>query len=420
NPTEALVAIDVNSGRSTRERNVEQTAYRTNLEAADEVARQLRLRDLAGLIVVDFIDMDISRNNHAVERRLKDAMKSDRARIQIGRISPFGLLELSRQRLRPSLLEAHTQICPVCNGTGVMRSTESTSMVILRELEEEGLRKRAREVTVTTQTDVALYLLNQKRGSLQDLEIRYGFKILVLADSGLAASDYEITHIRHDGEEGVSSKDEEKAEDAGVKRRRSRGRRSTPDDGGGDAQTEEADNGEKYDDEDEEGRKRVGRRRGRRGGRRRRKADSDGETESDNEVSTETKDPAPDQSEEEDEAAGRRRRRRRRGRRGRGGSDETAVDQKTNDKEISEAEDDAERPVNNSPSLNVEIDIPEPSADHDDKDTDTTSETDSEQTITEGVGEEVDSTKEEVRPAVEETTENDRPRRSGWWNRSSS
>ena len=153
NQTEALVAIDVNSGRSTRERNIEETALRTNLEAAEEIARQLRLRDLAGLIVIDFIDMEEHRNHGAVERRLKDALKNDRARIQVGRISPFGLLEMSRQRLRPSLAEASTQPCPHCGGTGFIRSTESTALHVLRSIEEEGMRRRSAEVCVYVPTD---------------------------------------------------------------------------------------------------------------------------------------------------------------------------------------------------------------------------------------------------------------------------
>ena len=166
NPTEALVAIDVNSGRSTKERNIEETALKTNIEAAEEIARQLRLRDLAGLIVIDFIDMEEHRNQAAVERRLKEAMRHDRARIQLGRISPFGLLELSRQRLRPSLLEASTQPCPHCNGTGHIRSTESTALHVLRAIEEEGMRRRSAEIAVAVPTVVALYILNQKRADL--------------------------------------------------------------------------------------------------------------------------------------------------------------------------------------------------------------------------------------------------------------
>jgi ribonuclease E len=196
NPTEALVAIDVNSGRSTRERNIEETATKTNLEAADEVARQLRLRDLAGLIVIDFIDMDEHRNQHAVERRLKEAMRHDRARIQLGRISPFGLLELSRQRLRPSLLEASTQPCPYCEGTGHIRSTESTALHVLRAIEEEGVRRRSAEITVAVPNPVALYILNQKRSTLQQAEGRYGFRVTIVSDEALIPPAFRLERGR--------------------------------------------------------------------------------------------------------------------------------------------------------------------------------------------------------------------------------
>ena len=179
NQTEALVAIDVNSGRSTRERNIEETALRTNLEAADEIARQLRLRDLAGLIVIDFIDMEEHRNQVAVERRLKEALKNDRARIQVGRISPFGLLEMSRQRLRPSLAETSTQPCPHCGGTGFIRSVESTALHVLRSIEEEGIRRRSAEICIYVPTTVALYILNQKRDSLTQIEARYALRVMV-------------------------------------------------------------------------------------------------------------------------------------------------------------------------------------------------------------------------------------------------
>ena len=192
NPTEALVAIDVNSGRATRERNIEQTATKTNLEAADEVVRQLRLRDLSGLIVIDFIDMDERRNNRAVERRLKEALKKDRARIQVGRISPFGLLEMSRQRLRPSFLEASTQICVRCNGSGVVRSTESAALHVLRMLEDEGLRATGGEITVHVPPEVAIYLLNQKRAMVTDIEARYDVRIAVLTDQSLRPSDQRL------------------------------------------------------------------------------------------------------------------------------------------------------------------------------------------------------------------------------------
>ena len=196
NQTEALVAIDVNSGRATRERNIEETALRTNLEAAEEIARQLRLRDLAGLIVIDFIDMEEHRNHGAVERRLKDALKNDRARIQVGRISPFGLLEMSRQRLRPSLAEASTQPCPHCAGTGVVRSTESTALHVLRSIEEEAIRQRAAEICIFVPTTVALYLLNQKRESLARIEQHYSVKVLVDHDDSLIPPSFRIERLR--------------------------------------------------------------------------------------------------------------------------------------------------------------------------------------------------------------------------------
>lgn len=183
--TEALVAIDVNSGRSTRERNIHETALKTNLEAAEEIARQLRLRDLAGLVVIDFIDMEESRHLRQVERRLKEAMKPDRARLQIGRISAFGLLELSRQRLRPSLQEASGQTCRHCQGSGVVRSTESLALRVLRAIEEEGVRGRNSEVSVAVPTAVALYVLNNKRAALADMEARYGFRIALLGDDSV-------------------------------------------------------------------------------------------------------------------------------------------------------------------------------------------------------------------------------------------
>jgi len=191
--TEALVAVDVNSGRSTKERNIEETALKTNLEAADEVGRQLRLRDLAGLVVIDYIDMDENRNNRAVESRMKDALKDDRARIQVGRISSFGLMELSRQRLRPGLFEASTKICEICGGTGFVRTTESTSLHVLRTIEEEGIRGRAAQLTVHAPAEVALYLLNQKRDHLAEIQLRYGMQVYILGDETLVAPDCRVT-----------------------------------------------------------------------------------------------------------------------------------------------------------------------------------------------------------------------------------
>ena len=196
NQTEALVAIDVNSGRATRERNIEETALKTNCEAADEIARQLRLRDLAGLIVIDFIDMEEHRNQIAVERRLKEAMKHDRARIQVGRISPFGLLEMSRQRLRPSIVEASTQPCPHCGGTGHIRSTESTALHVLRAIEEEGMRRRTAEISVAVPTSVALYILNQKRAMLAAAEERYHFRVSITRDDTLIPPNMRLERVR--------------------------------------------------------------------------------------------------------------------------------------------------------------------------------------------------------------------------------
>ena len=196
NQTEALVAIDVNSGRSTRERSIEDTALRTNLEAADEAARQLRLRDLAGLIVIDFIDMESRRNNAAVEKRLKDALKLDRARIQLGSISHFGLLEMSRQRLRPSLAETSFVQCPHCTGTGTIRSTESAALHVLRAIEEEGGKRRSAEIVVHVAGAVALYILNYKRQRLAEVEARYGMVVTFAADETLLAPATRIERVR--------------------------------------------------------------------------------------------------------------------------------------------------------------------------------------------------------------------------------
>lgn len=238
NPTEALVTIDVNSGRATRERHIEETALRTNLEASDEIARQLRLRDLAGLIVIDFIDMEVPRNQGLVERRIKDAMKGDRARTQIGRISPFGLLELSRQRLRPSLLETSFEICAHCRGSGVRRSTESTALVVLRKIEEEGSKHRAAEINVAMPTSVAMYLLNHKRRSLLTVEERFDLVVSISADDSLIPPDCRIERLRPAigrGEELAEAAEEVAVEepveaavekdDGGKRGRRRRGRR---------------------------------------------------------------------------------------------------------------------------------------------------------------------------------------------------
>jgi ribonuclease E len=192
NPTEALVSIDVNSGRSTKEHNIEDTALQTNLEAADEVARQLRLRDLAGLIVIDFIDMMENRSNRAVERKLKDCLKDDRARIQVGRISHFGLMEMSRQRIRFGVVESSTHKCPICEGTGLVRSTESLALMIMRHIEDHVLRRQGQSINVRVPVDVALYILNFKRETLTALEARNHLSITITADGKMTGHQFAI------------------------------------------------------------------------------------------------------------------------------------------------------------------------------------------------------------------------------------
>jgi len=322
NPTEALVSIDVNSGRSTKEHNIEDTALQTNLEAAEEVARQLRLRDLAGLIVIDFIDMMENRSNRAVERKLKDCLKDDRARIQVGRISHFGLMEMSRQRIRFGVVESSTHKCPVCDGTGLVRSTESLALMIMRHIEDHVLRKQGQSINVRVPTEVALYILNYKRDTLSQLEARNNLSITITADGKLTGHQFQIekgearisayadqrvaAHVRVDSAviDDVVEDEIEEAEEAetrpaadngegeggGGRRRRRRRRRGgngeRPDDRAPQAAEGEAeDAGEEFVGEDAAARQAVEgdsdeprrrRRRGRRGGRRNRR-DQDGE-----------------------------------------------------------------------------------------------------------------------------------------------
>ncbi|MAF49524.1 MAG: ribonuclease E/G [Rhodospirillaceae bacterium] len=284
NSTEALVAIDVNSGRATRGRNIEETALRTNTEAATEIARHLRLRDLAGLVVIDFIDMEVHRNQTNVERRLKEAMRRDRARIQIGRISPFGLLELSRQRLRPSITETIADVCPHCGGTGIRRSTESAALHVLRAIEEEGVRKRAQELDVSIHPELALYILNHKRVALGDIEQKFEFRVFITEDESLIPPNYVIKRtIDRAGEDGAEERVDADADrpedDKKRKRRRSRSRKRSDDATDAEVQqdaeieiaaaesSETAESAETGDEDDEKPPAR--RRRGRRGGRRR-------------------------------------------------------------------------------------------------------------------------------------------------------
>ncbi|MBT3989017.1 MAG: ribonuclease E/G [Rhodospirillaceae bacterium] len=342
--TEALIAVDVNSGRATRGRNIEETALKTNLEAATEVARQLRLRDLAGLVVIDFIDMEVHRNQNSVERRLKEAMRKDRARIQIGRISPFGLLELSRQRLRPSITETMTEVCPHCGGSGIRRSIESTALHVLRGVEEEGARQRVKEIEVFVHSQVALYILNQKREAIAEIEQKFEIKVIILEDDNLIPPDYSInrtvtnkqanadsrTEVKSSGGQntrsGAPDRDEE-SDDQPKKKRRRRSRRRRPNDEDGAQSAQEGQEAslekteskeavepiETTDKDGDESKKPTRRRRGRRGGRRRnRSAESSAETATEETATTQettetpaeatTDTPSPEATEADDTA----------------------------------------------------------------------------------------------------------------------
>ncbi len=291
NPTEALVSIDINSGRSTREHNIEQTAYSTNIEAAHEIARQLRLRDMAGLIVIDFIDMESSGHIRKVEKAMKEALKNDRARIQVGRISSFGLMEMSRQRLRTGVLEASTRPCPHCEGTGLMRTASSAGLSALRMLEDEAGRGRGSRIVLRAGREAGVYLLNKKRAEIAEVESRYGVLIEVLIDDNLEGARMSVeSHgpppterprlaerpqpIEEDEDDLVDDvledeeEDEEEAEEAPRQSRRGRGGRGRG--------REERAEGEERGEGDEAGRKRR-RRRGRRGGRRREQEGGEGE-----------------------------------------------------------------------------------------------------------------------------------------------
>ena len=299
--TEALVAVDVNSGRATKQGSIEETALQTNLEAADEVARQLRLRDLAGLIVIDFIDMDENRNNRAVEKRMKDRLKTDRARIQVGRISAFGLMEMSRQRLRPGMLEATTQGCPTCQGMGYVRSDENLALSILRELEEEGVRGRANQVVLKVPVAIANYLVNQKRESITQIEERHGLSVAIMAEPSLHSPNFEIERSKTQ-----TPRPQKKAAVVTAE--------SVADE---DLVIEEAEVVPTQDDEDSKSR----RRRGKRGGRRKRGQDGEA-NEGDAQEGQDTAAPEDSDSDNDgdDKPKSRRNRGRRRGGRGRKGN----------------------------------------------------------------------------------------------------
>ncbi|MDA1150674.1 MAG: ribonuclease E/G [Proteobacteria bacterium] len=278
NQTEALVAIDVNSGKSTRERNIEETALKTNLEAAEELGRQLRLRDLSGLIVVDFIDMEETRNQHAVERRMKDAMRNDRARIQIGSISHFGLLEMSRQRLRLSINESISNLCPHCEGTGRVRSIDTAALQLLRSIEEEAQKGKMDELHITAHRDLVLFILNHKRSAIAEVEARFSLMVILLSDDSLIAPEYKVDRV------GWQGKTQAKPQSRQPQQPRHANNNVKPDtsDSDQDEAAETEANAAPHPENDETGSEDGGakrRRRGRRGGRRRRRRNGeDGQT----------------------------------------------------------------------------------------------------------------------------------------------
>lgn len=385
NPTEALVSIDVNSGKSTREQSVEKTALATNLEAAEEVARQARLRDLAGLLVIDFIDMDENRNNRAVERKMKEALKADRARLQVGRISSFGLMEMSRQRMRAGVLEGSSETCAHCNGSGMVRSVESRALHVLRQIDENCGKFSEGELMVHLPQDVAIYLLNNKRAQLHEIENRTGVSIAVEIDSELNAMEMSVTMPDSTESSGVSRMEGDPSaateDDAGGKKRRrrrgGRNRRRDQGDESGAAETVEdaaievadssdddaPDNAADGQDDDGEEKPKRRRRRGRRGGRNRRRAQTEA---TDGEETAETNaDPAADGEQAEAEKI----------------IIEVAADS-------GDANDDAEAPAEEmAEAANAEISQPSDEAPETDEATDTAS----------------------------EAEDDSKPRRSGWW-----
>ncbi len=328
NQTEALVSIDINSGKATREHNIEDTALKTNLEAAVEIARQLRLRDLAGLIVIDFIDMEENRNNRAVERKLKDALKNDRARIQVGRISHFGLLEMSRQRLRQGMMESSTRQCPHCEGTGVIRAVSSCALSVLRGIEEHLLSRKAESLDVRVHPDVAIYIFNEKRDALLSLEQNYGISIWIIPDRECAQAESRIERKPDRKGPAVRPVASATAVAMGDEMEAAEEEPIIEDEEDEEEVAASAD-AEARSDEDGEPRKKRRRRRGRRGGRRQREERQDGEASEGEELAAESD---ADEEVEESQAAAsgeeaqdgegngeqRKKRRRRRGGRGRG------------------------------------------------------------------------------------------------------
>ena len=269
NPTEALVSIDINSGRSTREHNIEQTAFNTNLEAAQEIARQLRLRDMAGLVVIDFIDMEQNSHVRKVEKAMKEALKNDRARIQVGRISSFGLMEMSRQRLRTGVLEASTKPCPHCEGTGLMRTAASAGLSALRMIEDEAARGRGERICLRAGKEAAVYVLNKKRGELADIEQRYGVLIEILIDESFEGAKMTV---EAPGPAGRGPAPRANSRSRRMSRKTKRSKRLEEDDGEDEEDEEDEREGrreaERAGEGERQGRRRRRRRRGGRGRRR--------------------------------------------------------------------------------------------------------------------------------------------------------
>ena len=319
NQTEALVAVDVNSGKATKERNIEETALKTNLEAAEEVGRQLKLRDLSGLIVIDFIDMEENRNQNAVERRLKDAVRNDRARIQVGSISHFGLLEMSRQRLRPSLVETVSMSCPHCEGTGRVRSIHSSALQMLRVIEQEAEMKHKNQgdkvLEIKMNSDIAIYLLNHKRSSISEIETLYQMSIIIEADSQLGALDYSINNRQKTAGQKQSQRGQQQQaqQNGGQNNRNQQAQKQASED-----ETPKAPTADNEEEKEDSGKRR---RRGRRGGRRRKKRSNDGEAMSPEAQTATESQPASDNSPPQPEAEphdGETKPKRRRSRGGRG------------------------------------------------------------------------------------------------------
>ena len=292
NPTEALVSIDVNSGKATKERHIEETALKTNLEAAEEVARQLRLRDLGGLVVIDFIDMEDRRNNGKVERKMRDALSSDRARIQMGRISSFGLMEMSRQRLSPSLTESQFETCPHCLGAGRIRTADAASIMVLRAIEAEGMKNRAAQLIVHVPDAVALYILNKKRDALAEIEARYNFTVLIRVDDTMGASGFRVEVSKPLGKGGNQPAEDEAEEEVVEAATQFDNRKDAETDGEG----------------EKSGNRRGGRRRGRRGGRGRGGRNKNEENNNQNQSSdnADKKDTSSDDKSEKKPSAGRK------------------------------------------------------------------------------------------------------------------